>query len=164
MYHLPFLPFAMAEVTPVVTGATRGAAQAFLERTRTRQGTLSQEKASGRQAAQIRLGRALAAADAADILLDSFFDRLTAQRPEQADPFDRAGAKLRAAYLTDLCRNAVNEMVRGIGGDGFRTSCPVQRFHRDLNVLAVHAFLDIDSAAETMGRFTLDLPVSDPLI
>lgn len=24
MYHLPFLPFAMAEVTPVVVGAMRG--------------------------------------------------------------------------------------------------------------------------------------------
>lgn len=44
MYHLPFLPFAMAEVTPVVVGAMRGAADAFVDRTRARQGTLSQEK------------------------------------------------------------------------------------------------------------------------
>lgn len=164
MYHLPFLPFAMAEVTPVVVGAMQGATQAFLDRTLTRQGTLSQEKASGKQAAQIRLGRAVAAAETAETLLDAFFERLVAQRPEQGEPVDRAGMKLRAAYLTDLCRNAVNEIVRGIGGDGFRTSSPVQRFHRDLSVLAVHAFLDIDSAAETIGRFKLDLPIADPLI
>ncbi|WP_228001438.1 acyl-CoA dehydrogenase family protein [Nocardia australiensis] len=164
MYHLPFLPFAMAEVTPVVVGAMRGAAEAFVERTKARQGTLSQEKASGKQAAQMRLGRALAAADTAETLLHSFFERLTSERPERAEPFDRAEMKLKAAFITDLCRNSLNDIVRGIGGDGFRTSSPIQRFHRDLNVLGVHAFLDIDTAAETMGRFTLDLPVSDPLL
>lgn len=72
--------------------------------------------------------------------------------------------KLKAAFLTDLCRTSVNEIVKGIGGDGFRTSSPIQRFHRDLSVLGVHAFLDIDTAAETTGRFTLDLPVADPLL
>ncbi|AWG97465.1 hydroxylase [Rhodococcus ruber Chol-4] len=164
MYHLPFLPFAMAEVTPVVVGAMRGATNAFIDRTRQRQGTLSQEKAAGKQAAQMRLGRALAAADAAETLLRAFFERLTAQRPEQSDPQDRAEMKLKAAYMTDLCRNALNDIVRGIGGDGFRTASPIQRFHRDLSVLAVHAFLDIDTASETMGRFTLDLPVADPLL
>ena len=164
MYHLPFLPFAMAEVTPVVVGATRGAAEAFVERTKARQGTLSQEKASGKQAAQMRLGRALAAADAAETLLNGFFARLTSRRPEQAEPLDRAEMKLKAAFITDLCRNSLNDIVRGIGGDGFRTSSPIQRFHRDLSVLGVHAFLDIDTASETMGRFTLGLPVSDPLL
>ncbi|UGT61844.1 acyl-CoA dehydrogenase family protein [Nocardia asteroides] len=164
MYHLPFLPFAMAEVTPVVVGAMRGAADAFVDRTKARQGTLSQEKASGKQAAQMRLGRALAAADAAETLLHAFFERLTSERPEQAEPLDRAEMKLKAAFITDLCRNSLNDIVRGIGGDGFRTSSPIQRFHRDLSVLGVHAFLDIDTAAETMGRFTLDLPVSDPLL
>ncbi|GAB6919723.1 acyl-CoA dehydrogenase family protein [Rhodococcus erythropolis] len=164
MYHLPFLPFAMAEVTPVVVGAMRGAADAFVDRTRARQGTLSQEKASGKQGAQIRLGRALAAADAAETLLHAFFERLTANRPERSDPRDRGEMKLKAAFLTDLCRTSVNEIVKGIGGDGFRTSSPIQRFHRDLSVLGVHAFLDIDTAAETTGRFTLDLPVADPLL
>ena len=112
----------------------------------------------------MRLGRTLAAADAAESLLDAFFERLTAQRPEQSDPRDRAEMKLKAAYLADLARNALNDMVRGIGGDGYRNSAPIQRFFRDLSVLSVHAFLDIDTASETIGRFTLDLPVSDPLL
>ncbi|MGI5194118.1 acyl-CoA dehydrogenase family protein [Streptomyces sp. CA-288835] len=164
MYHLPFVPFAMAEVTPVVVGAMRGLADAFVERTRPRQGTLSHEKASGRQAAQIRLGRALAAAEAAETLWAAHLDRLTAQGPDLSDPRDRAEMKLKASYITDLCRTAVNDIVRGIGADGYRTASPLQRFHRDLSVLSVHAFLDIDTASETMGRFTLDLPVTDRLL
>jgi|tagenome__1003787_1003787.scaffolds.fasta_scaffold8812597_1 3-hydroxy-9,10-secoandrosta-1,3,5(10)-triene-9,17-dione monooxygenase len=35
---------------------------------------------------------------------------------------------------------------------------------RDLDVLSVHASLDIDTAAETFGPSTTDLPISDPLI
>lgn len=114
--------------------------------------------------AQIRLGRTLAAANAAETLLSAFFDRLTAVRPEKADPRDRAETKLTAAFITDLCRNTLNDVVRGIGGDGYRTDSPIQRFHRDLDVLSVHAFLDIDTASETAGRFALGLPITDPLV
>jgi 3-hydroxy-9,10-secoandrosta-1,3,5(10)-triene-9,17-dione monooxygenase len=164
MYHIPFIPFAMAEVTPVVVGAMRGAADSFVQRTRDRQGTISQDKASGKQAAQMRLGRALACAEAAETLLAAYINRVMSDRPEQSDPRDRANMKLRVAYIVDMCRNGMNDMVRGIGADGFRNSSPLQRFYRDINLLAVHAFLDIDTASETRGRFTLGLPVTDRLV
>jgi len=164
MYHVPFLPFGLTEAIPVVTGALRGATDALTDRTRNRVGNLSRQKAAEKQSMQMRLGRALAAADAAETLLASYMNRVTAYRPEQAEVRDRAEMRLKAAYLADLCRNALSDMVRGIGGDGFRTASPIQRFHRDLSVLAVHAFLDIDPAAEVAGRFALDLPVSDPLL
>ena len=60
----------------------------------------------------------------------------------------------------DMSAGPGRPAARGV----LRTSSPIQRFHRDLGVLAVHAFLDIDTASETMGRFTLDLPVADPLL
>lgn len=163
-YHLPFIPFLMTEVVPVVVGATRGAAAALLQRTRERQGTVSGIKAAAKQAPQMRLARALAAADAAETLLDDYIRRHIANRPEQNDMLDRAGMKLKGAFITDLCRNAINDIARGIGGDGFRDSSPLQRYFRDVNMLAVHAFLDIDTAAESYGRLILDLPVDDPLI
>ncbi len=164
MYHLPFVPFAMCEVVPVVVGALRGAQEAFTGRTAQRQGTISLEKAAAKQAAQIRLGRAIASADAAETLLQAYLDRFLARRPGHAEPSTRAEMKLKAAFITDLCRNAMNDITRGIGGDGFRDHSPLQRFFRDINVISVHAFLDIDTAAETIGRFALDLPVEDRLI
>ena len=72
--------------------------------------------------------------------------------------------KLKAAFITDLCRDGINDIVRGIGGDGFRDASPLQRYFRDVNMLAVHAFLDIDTAAESYGRMTLGLPPDDMLI
>lgn len=85
-------------------------------------------------------------------------------RAEQTEPHDRAFMKLKAAYITDLCRNAINDLTRGFGGDGFREHCPLQRYFRDINMLAVHALLDIDTATETYGRMTLGLPAEDPLL
>jgi 3-hydroxy-9,10-secoandrosta-1,3,5(10)-triene-9,17-dione monooxygenase len=164
MYQLPFVPFTMCEVVPVVTGALRGATDAFTVRTAQRQGTISLEKAAGKQAAQIRLGRALAAADAAEVLLRDYVERILARRPTNSDPADRAEMKLKGAFISNLCREAINDIARGIGGDGFRTHSPLQRFFRDINVVAVHAFLDIDTAAETIGRMALELPVEDRLI
>jgi len=72
--------------------------------------------------------------------------------------------KMRAAYIVDMCRNEVNELARGFGGDGFRSKSPLQRYFRDVNTLAVHAFIDIDTAAESFGRLSLGQSTDDPLI
>lgn len=164
MYSLPFVPFTMCEVVPVVVGALRGATDALGVRTRERSGTLSMEKTSAKQGAQMRLGRAMGNADAAETLLEAYLTRHLARRPSHLDPSDRAEMKLKAAVITDLCRSAMNDIVRGIGGDGFRDHNPLQRYFRDINVIAVHAFLDIDTASETIGRMALDLPNEDRLI
>ena len=164
MYRRPFLPFAMCEVVPVLVGALRGAANAFVERVKTRQGTISGLKASGKPATQMRLARGLAAATAAETLLDDYLARFMRERSTQNDLMDRADMKLRAALLTDFCRNALNDLARGFGADGFREESPLQRYFRDVNMLAVHAFLDIDTAAETFGRLTLGLPAEDLLL
>lgn len=164
MYRQPFIPFLMCEVVPVLVGALRGAAEAFTARTRERQATFTGVKAANRQAAQMRLGRGIAAADAAETLLEAYLDRYMYVRAEQNDIADRAAMKLKAAFITDLCRNAINDLARGFGGDGFRDQSPLQRYFRDINMLAVHAFLDIDTAAETAGRLALALPADDPLL
>jgi len=164
LYHIPFIPFAMTEVAPVVVGGLRGAADALLERTRLRHGNFSGVKASTRQAPQMRLGKALAAASAAEVLLEDLmrvFDRPLA---EQHKPESRIDVRLKAGFIADFCRNATNDIARGVGADGFRDSSPLQMYFRDLNMLAVHAFLDIDNVTETAGRHALALPLEDPLI
>ncbi|MGD9603764.1 MAG: acyl-CoA dehydrogenase family protein [Gammaproteobacteria bacterium] len=164
MYHLPLIPFLLCEVVPVVVGTLRGAAEAFIERAKERRSTFGGTQAATRQAMQMRVARGLAAADAAETLLEGYVDRYTTPRPEQDSLHDRAYMKLRGAYITDLCRNAVNDLARGFGADGFREHSPLQRYFRDLNMLAVHAFLDIDTASETFGRSVLGLPPEDPLL
>lgn len=137
---------------------------AFTLRTLERQATFTGAKAANRQAAQMRLGRGIAAADAAQTLLEAYLERYMSVRAEQNELSDRAAMKMKASFITDLCRNAINDLARGFGGDGFREQSPLQRYFRDINMLAVHAFLDIDTAAETAGCLALSLPADDPLL
>lgn len=164
IYHIPFIPFAMAEVAPVVVGGLRGAADALLARTHKRQGNFSGVKASARQAPQMRLGRALAAASAAETLLKDMMSVFDRPLVEQHKLESRINVRLNAGFIADFCRNAVNDIARGIGADGFRDSSSLQMYFRDLNMLAVHAFLDIDNVTETAGRHALGMQLEDPLV
>lgn len=164
LYHIPFLPFAMTEVLPVVVGTHRGAANALRDRVKSRLGTLSGAKAAERVPAQIRMAQALARADMAEQMLAAMIVRIGAERPDAADPMERAAIKLHAAMVTSFCLDSVNEMARSVGGDGFRDEAPFQRFFRDVNTVGRHAFLDPDTAGETYGKMQLGLPSTDPLI
>lgn len=164
MYHIPFLPFAMNEVLPVIVGAHRGAADALYDRIRGRMGTISGAKAAEKVPAQIRLARALGQAQAAEMLLEALVARNMAARPDARDPVSRSEMKLHAALLTQMCVDSVNDMARGVGGDSFRDEALFQRYFRDLNVVARHAFLDLDTAGESYAKLLLGLPTSDPLI
>jgi 3-hydroxy-9,10-secoandrosta-1,3,5(10)-triene-9,17-dione monooxygenase len=164
MYRRPFVPFCMCELVPVVVGIMRGAADAFVKRTQERQGTISGVKASTKQVPVVRMARGLAAADAAERLLHAYLEEFKAQQASEVSLLDRARMKMQAAYIVDLCRNAVNELARGFGGDGFRTQSPLQRYFRDINMLSVHAFIDYDTASESFGRLTLGQTADDPLL
>lgn len=164
MYHIPFLPFAMNEVIPVIVGTHRGATNALLERLKERMGTISGAKALEKSTAQIRLGKALARASAAEKALSALVARNMAVLPDRGKMVNRAEMKLDAALITENCLDSVNEMARGVGGDSFRNDAPFQRYFRDINVVARHAFLDSETAGESYGKLVLGLPVNDPLI
>jgi 3-hydroxy-9,10-secoandrosta-1,3,5(10)-triene-9,17-dione monooxygenase len=104
------------------------------------------------------------AAAAAEALLDSYVTRYMRSNGQPASLEERAEMKMRAAFIVDLCRNEINELARGFGGDGFRSKSPLQRYFRDVNTLAVHAFIDIDTASESFGRLHLGQSTDDPLI
>jgi 3-hydroxy-9,10-secoandrosta-1,3,5(10)-triene-9,17-dione monooxygenase len=164
MYHIPFLPFAMVEVLPVVVGTHRGAANALRDRVQSRIGTLSGAKSTEKVAAQIRMAQGIARAEMAEQMMAAMIVKLTAPESDLAAPLSRASIKLHAAMVTNFCLDSVNEMARSVGGDGFRDEAPFQRFFRDINMVSRHAFLDPDTAGETYGKLSLGLSHTDPLI
>ncbi len=164
MYRIPFIPFAMNEVVPVVVGTHRGASNALGARISARLGTLSGGRAAEKVPAQIRLAQAQARATMAEQMLAAMVAWNMGGLPTIREPAGRARIKLHAAMLSTFCLDSVNEMARGVGGDAFRDEAPFQRYFRDMNTVARHAFLDPDTAGETVGRFELGLPISDPLV
>jgi 3-hydroxy-9,10-secoandrosta-1,3,5(10)-triene-9,17-dione monooxygenase len=75
----------------------------------------------------------------------------------------RATLRMRAATITKLACDAVNDIMHGAGGNSFRNEAPLQRFFRDVNVLRTHAILDIEPSSELYGRILLGMDPGGPV-
>ena len=165
LYRIPLLPFIYCEVMGVYVGGLDGATRAYEDIVRKKIRAHIGDKVAERQSVHVNLGQAHARLQACDALLD----RLVAetQSVAQAGGFDiekRLELKLRAGYINDLCRQSVNEMASLGGTSAFHQDSPLQRFFRDLNMLATHAFTDRQGAYELWGRQRLGFEPNSPLI
>ncbi|MES2492527.1 MAG: acyl-CoA dehydrogenase family protein [Pseudomonadota bacterium] len=164
IYSLPILPFILGEVVPVVVGAYRGAADEYQRQTAERHHTFTAAKVASKQTAQIRVGRGQTGAALAEAMLKDYVELLSNPDPDALrDPLVRAGIKSRVAAITEFCWAGINELMNGAGANAFRSDSPLQRFQRDINMLHVHGFLDVESASETYGRMILGLPPETPI-
>ncbi len=164
-YLMPILPFIYCETMGIFSGGIRGAVSAFEEVVRSRVRTHSGAALADSRYSHIKLGEAAAAADVTQRLVID----LTQEAIDLADRGsftmeDRVRLKGRAGFIVDLCRRAVNDMIHHSGSSNFATSAPMQRFFRDFNMLATHAFYEWDTAREQLGRARLDLEPNHPLV
>jgi len=159
LYRLPLLPFIYCEILGVFSGGLRGATDAFDDVVQARVATHSGSAMRDRQHAHVTLGEAHARARIAERLA---CDQIRQTEEQAAEgPFqveDRLRLKLQAGFVVDHCRRAVNDLVHQAGSSNFAMDAPLQRFFRDLNMLATHAFWDWEVTRELYGRQRLGLP------
>jgi 3-hydroxy-9,10-secoandrosta-1,3,5(10)-triene-9,17-dione monooxygenase len=159
MYSIPLLPFIQGEVLPVVVGAYRAVANEFRRMTESRISAHSGLQVGTKQTAQIQIAKGLGGAHLAEIMLADYSAMLTSGDYEWLrPPVVRAEIKVRCALIVDYCTKGINELMLAAGANSFRLASPLQRFFRDMNMLRVHAYLDLDSACETHGRILQGLP------
>ena len=165
LYSIPLLPFIYCEVLGVYVGGLDGATAAYEDIMRSKVAAWGGDVLATKQAVHINLGEAHARSRAAGLLLDRHVADTQAIAAERDFTLDRRlDLKLRAGYVADLCRESVNAMMSRSGTSGFRRDEPIQRFFRDLNMLATHAFLDWGTSRELFGRHRLGLEPNNPLI
>ena len=159
LYSMPMLPLIQSEVLPCVVGAYQGAVREFHKLTRHRISLHTSEKTSEKQAAQIRLGKALTGSALADDMLRNYVDLILNMDKDEIKTVEaRAAIRARVASITDFCANGVNEVMLGSGASAFRDDSPLQRIFRDLSMLRVHGFLDLETGSQALGRVSLGLP------
>jgi 3-hydroxy-9,10-secoandrosta-1,3,5(10)-triene-9,17-dione monooxygenase len=164
IYSLPVLPFVLGETMPVMTGAYRGAADAYQRLTEERYSTFTGAKIQDKQTAQIRVGKGLAGAAIGEVLLRDYMQMIDHSDPADLRPIaKRAEIRARVGMVSDYVKTGIDELMLGAGGGAYRNTCPLQRFSRDMNVLRVHGFLDTETATENLGRVTLGLEPNCPL-
>ncbi len=163
-YSLPLLPFVLGETVPVTVGAYRGAADAFMEHTTARYNARNPGGVPDKQLAQVRVGEGQAGAAIAETLMHDYAGFLSTARPDDLRPLARrAEIRARVAMITDYCHAGIQKFMLGGGGGAFRGTVPLQRFYRDISMLRVHGFLDLDTAAENHGRLIFGLEPTCPL-
>lgn len=164
IYSIPLLPFVMGETVPVTVGALRGAADGFLKLTEERYSAQIAQKVLDKQAQQIRVGTAQAAASAAELMMMDYAAMLDGATFDKIGSIERrAEIRARVGLITDFCHDHIQKLMLGAGGAAYRNDCPLQRFYRDISVLRVHGFLDLDTAMEAYGRVLLGMAPQCPL-
>jgi len=164
IYSMPLLPFVLGEVMPVVVGAYRGAANDFQKLTEQRFTTFTSAKVLGKQTAQMRIGHGQTGAALAEDMLENYIaeiDRPDIGRFKSLEA--RAAAKRNVSLVTELSSSGINCLFKRAGAGAWRNDSSLQRFFRDLNMLTVHGFLDLEVATETYGRVLVGLPPESPL-
>ncbi|GAB2833013.1 flavin-dependent monooxygenase [Actinocorallia aurea] len=164
MYRMPLMPFLFAQAAPVFSGALRGAASAFEDVIRNRVTTYGLKTMKDSTTAHVKLGEAATNAMIAERLVADLIARVQSNIGGKFTLAERVGLKAQTAFIVDHCRRAVNDMSHHAGASNFSLDAPLQRFFRDINTIATHAFWDWEVARELQGRHTLDLKPNNPLV
>jgi alkylation response protein AidB-like acyl-CoA dehydrogenase len=154
IFHTPFFYYApISFVTPML-GVAQGAYEVFRNWTRTRKaqdGTLVAEKS----AVQVRMARAAADIDAAELLVRRAVQVTDA--PEAYSSHLLARSVRDFTRASELTVEAVDTLVALSGTAGFTSSHPIQRAWRDIHFMSMHISLNIEANLSHYGRMELGL-------
>jgi 3-hydroxy-9,10-secoandrosta-1,3,5(10)-triene-9,17-dione monooxygenase len=154
IFHTPFFYYAeISFVTPML-GAVQGAYELFREWTTTRKtqyGTPIADKAS----IQVRMARAAADIDAAELLLRRAV-RVT-DAPQDYSPMLLARSVRDFTRASELIVEAIDTLVALSGTACFASSHPIQRAWRDIHFMSMHISLNPEMNFAHFGRMELGL-------
>jgi 3-hydroxy-9,10-secoandrosta-1,3,5(10)-triene-9,17-dione monooxygenase len=155
IYRAPFISYApLTFVTPML-GAAQGAYETFRDWTKTRRGTGGVALAEI-TSIQVRLARAAADLDAAELLLRRVVD--TAQAPTPPSLALRARSMRDLSRANELCVAAVYSLMAMSGTAAFAAPHPIQRAWRDIHFAAMHVSLNPEQNFAHFGRTELGVP------
>ena len=160
LWRIPLLPFYYPNMSAMMLGAAEGVAALVTEKVKGRVLSYGGKQAADLGYAQSRLGAAHAKLNAAAALLEVESSRIwTRALAGQAFSMeDRAGVRANCTWIAKMSREVASDLIEFSGTGSFMMSSPLQRFHREINVLASHAFYDWDRMTSVYGQVLLGRP------
>ena len=154
IFHTPFFYYApIAFATPML-GTAQGAYEHFREWTKDRKaqdGSSVAEKTS----VQVRMARAAADLDAADLLLRRAV--CVTDTPTDYSPDHLARSVRDFARVSELTVGVIDELVALSGTTSFNMSSPLQRAWRDIHFMSMHIAVNTEMNFAHFGRMALGL-------
>ncbi|MEV6926606.1 acyl-CoA dehydrogenase family protein [Dactylosporangium sp. NPDC051485] len=159
--------YIIAQGTATLIGAGRGALDVFLQRLPGRGITYTPwTDQSQHPLTHIQVATAEAKISAAEALMGRVYDTL--QRRADAGELptlqEKAATRSHSAYAVQLVKEAVDILFNASGATAIQRNVHIQRFHRDLQGLALHGMILLSSSLEVQGRVLLGLDPQTPLL
>ncbi|MEU7755026.1 acyl-CoA dehydrogenase family protein [Micromonospora sp. NPDC049171] len=159
--------FIIAQGVATLIGAARGALDAFLDRLPGRGITYTPwTEQKLHPLTQIQVATADAKIAAAEALMGRVYETL--QRRADAGELptlqEKAATRGHSAYAVELAKEAVAILFNASGATAIQRAVPIQRFHRDIQGLALHGMILLNSSLEVHGRVLLGLDPETPLL
>jgi alkylation response protein AidB-like acyl-CoA dehydrogenase len=154
IFHTPFFFYApISFITPML-GAVQGAYEIFRDWTKNRKtqgGAAMAETIS----VQVRMARAAADIDAAELLLERAVHVTDA--PERYSPRLLARSARDFTRASELIVSAIDTLVALSGTASFTASHPIQRAWRDIHFMAMHISVNPEMNYSNFGRIEFGL-------
>jgi 3-hydroxy-9,10-secoandrosta-1,3,5(10)-triene-9,17-dione monooxygenase len=157
LYRIPMPPLLAFTAALPALGAARASVRTFLGHMQKRFMAYENRHQEERPPAQIRLARATALVDGAELLLRDLGARIDAStaRAEPLSTAERAALRMSAATAVHFCKDAITLVAEAAGSSAYFLGHPLQRNLRDVTVLATHVVFDWDGTSEMYGRVLL---------
>jgi 3-hydroxy-9,10-secoandrosta-1,3,5(10)-triene-9,17-dione monooxygenase len=156
IYRAPWVSYAPLTFTAPMLGAAEGAYELFRDWTKTRRASRGGFAIAEVTSVQVRLARAAADLDAAELLLQRAVD--AAQAPTPPSLALRARTMRDCSRAAELCVGVVDTLIAMSGTAAFAESHPIQRAWRDIHFAAMHVALNPEQNFSHFGRAELGLP------
>jgi 4-hydroxyphenylacetate 3-monooxygenase len=166
LYRIPFSAIFGASFSVVALGAADGMLQAYRDRLRGRTSAITGQKAIDAMPSYMRLAESAHELYAATLILENDWTEFVAfgAGELQLTPDIMAGWRTNQAFAVKLALRAADRLYEASGGTAGYLKSPIQRFWRDVHMVASHYYVDYDLAARILGRHLMDLPPDRTLI
>lgn len=165
LWRIPLLSFYYPNMCAMMLGAAEGVANLVTEKMKGRVHSYGGARAAEIGTTHARIGSVHARLNAAAALLAKECERVweTALAGRPFSLAERAAVRANCTWIAKLSREVASELVEISGTSSFMLDSPLQRFHREINVLASHAFYDEDRMNSVYGKVLLgqDAPTGE---
>ena len=156
IYRAPWISYAPLTFATPMLGAAQGAYETFRDWTKSRRSGRGGFAIAEVTSVQVRLARAAADLDAAELLLRRAIDVARAETPPSLAL--RARSMRDCSRAAEFCVGAIDTLIAMSGTAVFAASHPIQRAWRDIHFAAMHVALNPEQNFAHFGRSELAVP------
>jgi 3-hydroxy-9,10-secoandrosta-1,3,5(10)-triene-9,17-dione monooxygenase len=165
IYAIPFAQVFSRAVSTSAIGALQGAINEFRDNAAQHIGKHGARTADD-PVAQTAIAEAMVTVDSLRLVLERNYEHLMslARAGEYPDTETRLLYRYQSAYVTNICAERANDLLRSMAASGLYSTNPVARLFRDLHQARGHIANNYMAYGRSFGAVMLGLPNPDPYV